>query len=55
MNAVLRDAIMQGLGVGEKKQTNGLERFAGSLSEGFGSEFEKAMEDCSQINWEDWK
>jgi len=31
MNAVLRDAIMTGLGFGEKPKTNGLEKFAGSM------------------------
>jgi len=55
MNAVLRDAIMTGLGFGEKPKTNGLEKFAGSVPEGFGPEFDAAMEDCSKVDPEDWK
>ena len=55
MNQVLVDALQRGLGVGGKKKSNGLERFAGSMPEGFGPEFDEAMKDCSQIDAESWE
>ena len=55
MNAVLVEALAKGLGVNGEKQTNGLEKFAGSCPEGFGSEFDEAMKECSQIDEEMWK
>lgn len=55
MNTVLVEALAKGLGVNGEKETNGLERFAGTNPEGFGPEFEAAMEDCSQIDEEYWK
>ena len=58
MNTVLVEAIKRGLGIAddaEEKKTNGLEKFFGSVPEGFGPEFDEAMEDCSRIDPEDWK
>lgn len=52
MNTVLREAIAKGLGV--DAETNGLERFAGTCPDGFGKEFDEAMEDCSRIDSEGW-
>lgn len=55
MNQVLVDALQQGLGVGAKKKTNGLERFAGDSAHLFDEGFDAAMEDCSRIDAEDWE
>ena len=55
MNAVLAAALKKGLGVDGKPKTNGLERFSGTCPEGFGPEFEAAMEECSRIDEETWK
>lgn len=55
MNAVLAAALKKGLGVDGKPKTNGLERFSGTCPEGFGPEFEEAMEECSRIDEETWK
>jgi hypothetical protein len=55
MNAVLAAALKKGLGVDGKPRTNGLERFSGTCPEGFGPEFEVAMEECSRIDEETWK
>jgi hypothetical protein len=55
MNAVLAAALKKGLGVDGKPKTNGLERFSGTRPEGFGPEFEVAMEECSRIDEEAWK
>lgn len=52
MNTVLVEALGRGLGVDAR--TNGLERFAGTRPEGFGKEFEEAMEECSKIDPEGW-
>ena len=55
MNAVLAAALKKGLGVEGKPKTNGLERFSGTRLEGFGPEFEEAMEEYSRIDEETWK
>ena len=55
MNQVLVDALQRGLGVTTPKKTNGLEQFAGTCPEGFGSEFDEAMKDCSRIDEDSWK
>ena len=58
MNSVLRNILAESLaeyGVADKPKTNGLEKFAGMCPDGFGKEFDEAMEDCSRIDEEDWK
>jgi hypothetical protein len=55
MNAILVAALKKGLGVDSKPKTNGLERFGGTCPEGFGPEFEEAMEECSRIDEGKWK
>jgi len=55
MNTVLVAALKKGLGVDGKPKTNGLERFSGTRTEGFGPEFEEAMQECSRIDEESWK
>ena len=58
MNQVLVEALQRGLGVDSAKKTNGLERFAGSLPfESVAEEqaWYKAMQDCEQIDEEQWK
>ncbi len=58
MNQVLVDALQRGLGVSAEKKTNGLERFAGSLPFESSAEekaWNEAMQDCEQIDEEQWK
>jgi len=55
MNTVLREAVKKGLGIVDKKATNGLERFAGSCPEEFGEEWDKRMEVFDEIDEGLWK
>ena len=55
MNTVLVEALEENFGGKPEDWTNGLEKFAGTDPEGFGPEFEEAMEDCSQIDEKTWK
>ena len=55
MNTVLVEALEEKFGGKPEGWTNGLEKFAGTNPEGFGPEFEEAMEDCSRIDEEAWK
>ena len=58
MNQVLVDALRRGLGFEPKKKTNGLERFAGTMT--FESEEEEARwdkfinEELNEIHEDDW-
>lgn len=55
MNTVLREAIRTGLGVGETKRTNGLEKFSGDSADLFDEGFDEAMKECSEVNPLDWE
>jgi len=55
MNQVLVDALQRGLGVNGHAKTNGLEKFSGDSAHLFDEAFDAAMEDCSRIDWEEWK
>jgi|TARA_B110000037_G_scaffold46432_1_gene56849 hypothetical protein len=44
MNTVLKEAVKSGLGIVDKKKTNGLERCAGSCPDEFGEDFN--ISDC---------
>ena len=58
MNQVLVDALAKGLGVGEKKKTNGLEKFAGCMpfeSDEERDQWEESMKVFEQIDEELWK
>lgn len=55
MNTILVEALNEKFGVSDKPKTNGLEKFAGTVPEGFGPEFDAAMKECSRINPEDWQ
>lgn len=52
MNSLFVELIRERFG--ESKTSNGLEKFAGTQPEGFGSEFDQAMEECSQIEASEW-
>ena len=55
MNTVLVEALQDQFGERDKPKANGVERFAGTVPEGFGPEFDQAMAECSQINPADWE
>jgi len=55
MNTVLKEAVKSGLGIVDKKKTNGLERFAGACPDEFGEEWDKRMEVFNEIDEESWK
>jgi hypothetical protein len=55
MNTVLKEAVKRGLGIVEKKSTNGLERFAGSCPDEFGDEWKKSMEVFNEVDEKSWK
>ena len=50
MNTVLKEAVKNGLGIVDQKQTNGLERFAGTCPDEFGEDWDKRMEVFNQID-----
>jgi hypothetical protein len=55
MNTVLKEAVMKGLGIVEKGKSNGLERFAGSCPDEFGTDWNKRMEVFKEIDEALWK
>ncbi|MBK1792485.1 hypothetical protein [Persicirhabdus sediminis] len=55
MNTVLVEALAEKFGDVAKAKTNGLEKFVGSRPDGFGGEFDEAMEDCGRIDEDGWK
>jgi hypothetical protein len=55
MKTVLKEAVKSGLGIVDKKNTNGLERFAGTCPDEFGEDWDKWMEVFNQIDEESWK
>jgi selenocysteine-specific translation elongation factor len=55
MNTVLKEAVKRGLGIVEKKKSNGLERFAGSCPDEFGEDWKKRMAVFDEIDEVLWK